>query len=603
MVGQAPLQITAVPVDVDAETAFSNQTVATFTDPGIASVGASGPTSQYTSQFVASIDWGDGSGASSGTVTFDPTTGIFSVEGSHTYAATGDYSVNVTVTPQTISVWRIDSSSPTGLTKSPSADFIDQLYTDETNQTAPINTIALPTVSTNSGNRALTTSSLSPSEARIYLSANGQYLVMMGNNDTTADTSPQSYLETPSQVNRVIGTIDAEGDVNTTTALADAYNGDNTRGATSVDGQEFWTDGSAISGNTSAGQGYVHYATLGSTTSTVLTMATGEYNVNAVEIYNGQLYESIRSPESGGDMSGIYQIGTGLPTTSGQAATLFIETPQTNPLDVADSGKATSPYDFYLADLASNSYSINGVNVAYVADGTMGIARYDYDITGGETSAQWNFSYYIDSTGTFASSLHGRQHWANFGDEQLDHDQSPPLDATKAGGVTGLTGEVVNGVVELFAVTGNFGTGSSKNAVPGNKVIEVNDTGESAGYTVLATDSSDSEYRGVAISPSAVVTSSADVAAANQTISFTPPSSPIGFVPNEMVTLSATGGASGNAVVFSIDSSSTGTGTIAGDVLTVTGADNIIIDANQAGNANYNAASQVQQTLVVDAPA
>ena len=237
-------------------------------------------------------------------------------------------------------------------------------------------------------------------------------------------------------------------------------------------------------------------------------------------------------------MSGIYQIGTGLPTTSGQAATLFIETPQSNPLDVADSGKATSPYDFYLADLASNSYSINGVNVAYVADGTMGIARYDYDITGAETSAQWNFSYYIDSTGTFRlERLHGRQHWANFGDEQLDHDQSPATRRDQGRRRDRPDRRVVNGVVELFAVTGNLGTGSSKNAVPGNKVIEVNDTGESAGYTVLATDSSDSEYRGVALSPSAVVTSSADVAAANQTISFTPPSSPIGFVPNEMVTL------------------------------------------------------------------
>ena len=53
-------------------------------------------------------------------------------------------------------------------------------------------------------------------------------------------------------------------------------------------------------------------------------------------------------------------------------------------------------------------------------------------------------------------------------------------------------------------------------------------------------------------------------------------------------------------MVFSIDSSSTGTGSISGNIadwLTMTGAGTIVIDANQAGNSNYNAAPQVQQTL------
>jgi hypothetical protein len=86
---------------------------------------------------------------------------------------------------------------------------------------------------------------------------------------------------------------------------------------------------------------------------------------------------------------------------------------------------------------------------------------------------------------------------------------------------------------------------------------------------------------------------------ASQTINFTAPTSPITFAPNETVTLNATGGASGNSVVFSIDASSTGTGTINGNVLTVTGAGSIVLDANQAGNSSYAAAAQVQQTLVV----
>jgi Ca2+-binding RTX toxin-like protein len=86
---------------------------------------------------------------------------------------------------------------------------------------------------------------------------------------------------------------------------------------------------------------------------------------------------------------------------------------------------------------------------------------------------------------------------------------------------------------------------------------------------------------------------------ANQSISFTEPASPVAFVANGTVTLMATGGGSGNAVVFSIDPASTGSGTISGNVLTVTGAGSLVIDANEAGNANYNAAPQVQQSLMV----
>ncbi len=86
---------------------------------------------------------------------------------------------------------------------------------------------------------------------------------------------------------------------------------------------------------------------------------------------------------------------------------------------------------------------------------------------------------------------------------------------------------------------------------------------------------------------------------ASQTINFTAPSSPINFVPNETVTLSASS-SSGGTVAFSIDASSTGSGSISGNVLTITGAGSFVLDANQAGNGNYQAAAQVQQTLVVN---
>jgi hypothetical protein len=94
----------------------------------------------------------------------------------------------------------------------------------------------------------------------------------------------------------------------------------------------------------------------------------------------------------------------------------------------------------------------------------------------------------------------------------------------------------------------------------------------------------------------AQVTQSIVANQATQTINFTSPASPVtfGVAP---IALSATGGASGNAVVFSVVS---GPGTISGRTLTVTGVGTIQIAANQAGNANYAAAAQVTQSIVVN---
>ena len=86
-----------------------------------------------------------------------------------------------------------------------------------------------------------------------------------------------------------------------------------------------------------------------------------------------------------------------------------------------------------------------------------------------------------------------------------------------------------------------------------------------------------------------------------QAITFTPP---ILGISGQSATLSATGGASGNPVVFSVDPSS-GSG-----VCSVTGTDGTtldyivpgtcVIDANQDGNGSYAAAPTVTATITVD---
>jgi hypothetical protein len=65
--------------------------VGSFTDPNTTSM----PTA-----FSISVNWGDGTAASSGTASFNPATGQWDVNGSHTYALTGSYNTVIRVTDQ-----------------------------------------------------------------------------------------------------------------------------------------------------------------------------------------------------------------------------------------------------------------------------------------------------------------------------------------------------------------------------------------------------------------------------------------------------------------------------------------------------------------------
>jgi hypothetical protein len=86
------------------------------------------------------------------------------------------------------------------------------------------------------------------------------------------------------------------------------------------------------------------------------------------------------------------------------------------------------------------------------------------------------------------------------------------------------------------------------------------------------------------------------VSKASQTITFADPTDKAyGTAP---FALTATGGASGNAVTFAVAS---GPGSLVGSMLTLTGAGTITIHADQAGNANYAPATQVMKSQNVTA--
>jgi hypothetical protein len=85
------------------------------------------------------------------------------------------------------------------------------------------------------------------------------------------------------------------------------------------------------------------------------------------------------------------------------------------------------------------------------------------------------------------------------------------------------------------------------------------------------------------------------VNAAVQTISFTAPASPVTYGVSPIALIATA--SSGLAVTFSVSS---GPCSVSGSTLTVTGAGSCVVAANQAGNADYAAASQVTQSVTVN---
>jgi hypothetical protein len=80
-----------------------------------------------------------------------------------------------------------------------------------------------------------------------------------------------------------------------------------------------------------------------------------------------------------------------------------------------------------------------------------------------------------------------------------------------------------------------------------------------------------------------------------QQITFTS-TPPANAAPTDTYQVTATGGGSGNPVIFTIDSTTASVCTISGATVTFNQAGTCLIDANEAGNAQYKSAPQQQQT-------
>ena len=158
---------------------------------------------------------------------------------------------------------------------------------------------------------------------------------------------------------------------------------------------------------------------------------------------------------------------------------------------------------------------------------------------------------------------------------------------TPTGSVTLSSGSYTSTATTLVS-------GSAMITVPAGSLATSTDT-LTATYTP---DSNSSSTYNSATGSNTVTVAAASLTA--QTITFTQPTTPVTWSSGLTIPLVATGGASGNPVTFSIDGSSTGTGSISGSTLNVTTPGTFVIDVNQAGNSTYSAAPQVQRTVVVN---
>jgi hypothetical protein len=151
-----------------------------------------------------------------------------------------------------------------------------------------------------------------------------------------------------------------------------------------------------------------------------------------------------------------------------------------------------------------------------------------------------------------------------------------------SGGTGAITWSIVSGTLPS-GLSLNSSTGAIAGTVAAGDVTET--------FTVGATD-----VNGVEGTKSLTIT----VNKASQTVAFTSTNPSPVTVGGSTYTPTATA-TSGLTVAFSIDgSSSSGACSISAGVVSFTGVGTCIVDVNQAGNTNWNAASQVSQSITVN---
>jgi hypothetical protein len=272
----------------------------------------------------------------------------------------------VPFTAGNIVVYRVGAGTGT-LTNAANSVFLDEYTTAG----VLVQSIAMP-VSGSGASNALTAAGTGNTEGILTLSTDGQYLVFTGYDAPVGTTGVGGTSSTSRP--RTIGLVKYDGTINTTTALTDLSSGSFVRCAVSTNGTDLWACGAGTAGTT----GGVHYATVGASTSIQLTdPTTSTAQLRSLCIKGGQLYVTgtTNTPRVG-------TVGTGLPTTDGQAITNlpgFSETITPGQCVLLDLNAGVSGADvLYCAQDNTGIEKFSLVSGSWVSNGTVGVSVDDY---------------------------------------------------------------------------------------------------------------------------------------------------------------------------------------------------------------------------------
>ena len=326
---------------------------------------------------------------------------------------------------------------------------------------------------------SITTSFSSKSEGALTLSPNGLFLAYMGyqgpdgaegvsNSETPGATLTTNTAPT---FNREVAIVDADAAI-TLQPETNAYSGDNPRAAVSPDGVQIYMAGNSDStlNKDGSGPGTTIGARLGMVGSD-MSIELGVYvaadrpdeskkqhikdsNFRGIGIFNGNLYVSKGSGGNGDD--GIFQVGTGLPTTTGNTITLLLGDQATNPTTGVSS--PLTPFGFFFAN-ATTLYVADEGNPNTDASGNLipdplaGLQKWVL------TNGTWQLAY------TIQAGLHL--------DEAKFVDNYPV--PTYTYGIRNMTGQVDrHGIVTIYAITAQFSSISGGEPDP-TRLVAVRD--------------------------------------------------------------------------------------------------------------------------------
>ena len=298
------------------------------------------------------------------------------------------------------------------------------VFLDEYTKTGSfVQSISLPTT----GASAFTLSGTATSEGALTLSANpstqAQVLTIAGYNAAAGVASIAGTTSTVAP--RVVDVISADGTTITAVSQGTNFSGNNIRSAISADGT-----GTTIYAS-GASTGVVYSSTSSGSSPTVVSSTVVSERV--LNIFGGDLYFSTGL----GTVRGIYKAGGGLPTTTGNTSTIFIDT-----------GATSSSYDFFFAN----------PNTVYIAD---------------------------DRTSTTATGAGGLLKYTNSG-SGFTLTSTYNLAGATAGTTVGLRGLTGDGT-DIFGISTD------------NRLVDFNIG--SSGFTTLATAATNTAFRGVDASP------------------------------------------------------------------------------------------------------